>query len=79
MYSSVASAKALGGKLIDTGWPAKVYRLRGPAVGQPGSRHAVRLRGMAAGHVPASQGLTKCGPLEKGLAKHFSILALKTP
>ena len=23
--------------------------------------------------------LTKCGPLEKGMANHFSILALKTP
>ena len=24
-------------------------------------------------------GLTKCGPLEKGMASHFSILALRTP
>ena len=23
--------------------------------------------------------LTKCGPLEKGMAKHFSILAIRTP
>ena len=23
--------------------------------------------------------LTKCGPLEKGMANHFSILALRTP
>ena len=23
--------------------------------------------------------LTECGPLEKGMAKHFSILALRTP
>ena len=23
--------------------------------------------------------LTKCGPLEKGMASHFSILALRTP
>ena len=23
--------------------------------------------------------LTECGPLEKGMANHFSILALKTP
>ena len=23
--------------------------------------------------------LTECGPLEKGLANHFSILALRTP
>ena len=25
------------------------------------------------------RGLTECGPLEKGMANHFSILALKTP
>ena len=25
------------------------------------------------------RGLTKCGPLEKGMASHFSILALRTP
>ena len=25
------------------------------------------------------RGLTKCGPLEKGMANHFSILALRTP
>ena len=25
------------------------------------------------------RGLTECGPLEKGMAKHFSILALRTP
>ena len=25
------------------------------------------------------RGLTECGPLEKGLASHFSILALRTP
>ena len=25
------------------------------------------------------RGLTECGPLENGLAKHFSILALRTP
>ena len=24
-------------------------------------------------------GLTECGPLEKGMANHFSILALRTP
>ena len=28
--------------------------------------------------VPASQGLTKCGPIEKGMANHFHILALRT-
>ena len=25
------------------------------------------------------RGLTECGPLEKGMADHFSILALRTP
>ena len=25
------------------------------------------------------EGLTECGPLEKGMASHFSILALRTP
>ena len=40
----------------------------GPAVGQPGCRH-----------VPSGQGLTKLGPLEKGMANHFSILALRIP
>ena len=25
------------------------------------------------------RGLTKCGPPEKGMASHFSILALRTP
>ena len=25
------------------------------------------------------KGLTECGPLEKGMANHFSILALRTP
>ena len=25
------------------------------------------------------RGLTECGPLEKGMANHFSILALRTP
>ena len=44
-----------------------------------GTRHVVLLRGVAEGHVPGSQGLTKRGPLEKGMANHFSILALITP
>ena len=25
------------------------------------------------------RGMTECGPLEKGMASHFSILALRTP
>ena len=25
------------------------------------------------------RGLTECGPLEKGMANHFSILPLRTP
>ena len=43
------------------------------------ARHVIQLRGAAEGHVLASQGLTKCGPLEKGMANHFSILVLRTP
>ena len=30
---------------------------------------------MAEGHVAASRGLIKRGPLEKGMANHFSILS----
>ena len=29
--------------------------------------------------VEVLSGLTKCGPLEKGIANHFSIIALRTP
>ena len=39
-----------------------------------GTRRVVLLHGVAEGHVPGSQGLTKRGPLEKGMANHFSIL-----
>ena len=39
----------------------------------------VQLHAAAEGHVPASQGLTKRGPLEKGTANHVSILALRAP
>ena len=35
-------------------------------------------RGATEWHVPASQGLTRCGPLEKEVANHFRILALRT-
>ena len=34
----------------------------------------VWLPGTAEGHVPTSQGLTKRGPLEKGMENHFSFL-----
>ena len=44
-----------------------------------GAGHVLQLRGAVEGPVPASQGLTKGGPLEKGIANHFSILALRTP
>ena len=43
-----------------------------------GVGHVLQLRGAVEGHVPASQGLTKSGPLEKGITNHFSILALRT-
>jgi len=39
------------------------------------TRHVLQLRGAAEGHVPPSQGRTKHGLLEKGIANHFSILA----
>ena len=35
--------------------------------------------GNAEGQVPDSHGLIKSGPLEKGMANHFSVLALRTP
>ena len=58
---------------------AKVYMLNEDQqwVNQ-GAGHVLQLHGVAEGHVPASQGLTKCGPLEKGMANHFSILVLRT-
>ena len=43
------------------------------------TRHVLQLRGAAEGHVPPSQGPTKHGLLEKGIANHFSILALPPP
>ena len=43
------------------------------------TRNVIQLCGAAEGHVPASQGLTKCGPLEKGMANHFSIFAMRNP
>ena len=49
-----------------------LHAQRGPSVG---TRHTIQLRGVAEGHVPASQGLTKRSPPEKGIANHFSILA----
>ena len=51
-----------------------------PAVGQPRPQACpIQLCGVAEGHVPATQGLTKRGPLEKGMADYFSILAFRTP
>ena len=44
-----------------------------------GARHIIQLCGAAEGHVPASQGLTKCGPLENGIANHLKIPTLRTP
>ena len=43
-----------------------------------GTGRVLWLHAAAAGLVPASQGLTKHGPLEKGMASHFNILALRT-
>ena len=44
-----------------------------------GTGHVIQLHWEAKGHVPARQGLTKRGPLEKAMANHLSILALRTP
>ena len=44
-----------------------------------GTGHVLWLHGAAEGHISASLGQTKCGSLEKGIANHFSILALRTP
>ena len=44
-----------------------------------GTGHVLWLHGAAEGHISASLGETKCGPLEKGIANHFNILALRTP
>ena len=41
-----------------------------------GTGHRIQLCWVAA--VPASQGLTLCGPLEQGLANHFIVPPLKT-
>ena len=44
-----------------------------------GTRHVTQLHGVAEGHVIVSQGLTKHGPSDKGMANLFIILALRTP
>ena len=38
-----------------------------------GTGHVLQLHGVVEGHVPASQGLTKCGPLEKVNGKTTSV------
>ena len=60
--------------------PVKVYTLNeNQQWDSQGTGHVLELHGTAEGHVPASQGLTKRAPLEKGMANHFSILAVRTP
>ena len=44
-----------------------------------GTGHVLWLHGTAEGHISASLGQTKCGLLDKGIANHFNILALRTP
>ena len=41
--------------------------------------HVFHLSEAAEGHGPGSQVLTKCGPLQKGMGNHFSVLAWRTP
>ena len=70
----------LGGMLTNIQWPVKVYTFNEDQQwGNQGARHLIWLCGVAEGHVSAGQGLTKHGPLEKRMANHFSILALRTP
>ena len=70
----------LGGVLTDAWCPEKVCVLRENQRWENWAcRHVAWPRGAAEVHAPSSQGLTKRGPLEKAMAKHFSILALKTP
>ena len=60
--------------------PVKVYTLNeNQQWDSQGTGHVLQLRGTAEGHVPASQGLTRRGPLETGMANHSNILALRTP
>ena len=57
-----------------------LYAQQGPALGQwlPGTSSSY-VEWLAERHVPLSQGWTKRGPLEKGMANHFGILALRIP
>ena len=44
--------------------------------------NSVKLSHAMWGHMTVGswwRGLTECGPLEKGMTNHFSILALRTP
>ena len=43
------------------------------------TEHVLQLRETAEGHGPATHGLTEHNPLEKRMANHFSILALRIP
>ena len=77
---SRAFALAPGFTLTNTQWPMKVYTLNeGQQWDSQSTRHVFQLCGEARGHVRATNGLTKCDPLEKGMANHFSILALRAP
>ena len=77
---SRAFALAPDSTLTNIQWPVKVYTLHEDQQGDnQGLGHVIQLYEVAEGHVPASQGLTKCGPPEKEMANHFSIPALRTP
>ena len=69
-----------GSTLTETQQLVKVYTLNEDMHWEnQGAAHVsyvVRLKGR---HVFVSQGLTKFGLLEKGIANHISILALRTP
>ena len=68
-----------GGTLISMPRPVKVCTLtEDQQWDNKDTRSATQLSGAVEGHVPDSQGLTRCGPLEKETANHLGILALRT-
>ena len=68
-----------GSTLTNIQWPVKFYTLNEDQQwDNQSARHVIQLHEVAEGHVSASQGRTKYGPVEKGVANHFSILAIRT-
>ena len=62
------------------GWTGLIsLQSKGLSRDNKGTRNVIRLCRTTEGTVPASQSMTKRGPLEKGMANHFSILTLRNP